>query len=155
MMASKIYEFSAKTITGKQIYFKDFKGLPVLITNFASNCGLCTSSLKSFSLLKTEFPDLQVLLFPSNDFNQEAGDYEKIKEKVFSINKNFIIFELTVVSGKNISPLFDYLINNSPWVLGKFVKWNFTKWIIDRKGNIKKQISPIGKVTENDIKEVY
>lgn len=148
---SSIYEFIIEDINGKLINFKDFKNKLLLISNFASKCGLCNSNLKNFSELKNKNSDLEILLFPSNDFKQESKNYEEIKEKILKINKNFIIFKLTEVTGKNKTSLFEYLIKNSKGFLGNGIKWNFTKWLINKNGEIKKRISPFNNVNEKDI----
>lgn len=155
MSEKEIYSFTINTIDSQPINFSNYKNKPLLIVNYASKCGLCESNLKQFTFLKEKFPELEILLFPSNNFKQEYEDISEIKTKIEKVCKKFTIFEITTISGEEINPLFNFLVKNSKGFFNNKIKWNFTKFLINRKGDIVKRISPTSKVSVEDIESIY
>ncbi len=140
---TSVYDFKEKAIDGKEIDFSSYKGDVLLIVNTASECGF-TKQYKGLEELHKKFEGkgLKVLGFPCNQFgHQEPGDSKTIAsfcEKNFGVT--FQLFEKVDVNGKDANPLFKYLTEAAPGVLGsKGIKWNFTKFLVDRKGNVIKR----------------
>ncbi|WP_420769114.1 glutathione peroxidase [Parageobacillus thermoglucosidasius] len=147
-----IYEFTAKTIRGKEQSLADYKGKVLLIVNTASKCGF-TSQYKELQELYEQYRErgLVVLGFPCNQFgNQEPGTEEEI-ERFCQVNYGvtFPIFAKVDVNGEQAHPLFRYLTEKAPGVFGtKAIKWNFTKFLIDRNGNVVARFAPQTKPSE-------
>ncbi|RLL85717.1 glutathione peroxidase [Mesotoga sp. H07pep.5.4] len=141
-----IYDFELITIDGWNKSMEDFKGKVVLLVNTASKCGY-TPQYEGLQHLYEEFKekDFVVLGFPSNDFlRQEPGSDEEIKTFCSTnFNITFPMFSKIHVKGKNIHPLYEYLTSGGgkKEFLGK-VKWNFTKFLIDRNGEIIGRFEP-------------
>ena len=141
-----VYDFKEKTIDGNEIDFSTYKGNVLLIVNTASECGF-THQYKGLEELHKKFEGkgLKILGFPCNQFgNQEPGDSKTIAsfcQKNFGVT--FQLFEKVDVKGKAANPLFKYLTDAAPGVLGsKAIKWNFTKFLVDRQGNVVKRFGP-------------
>lgn len=156
----EIYQFSAKLINGEDKKISDYKGKVLLIVNTASKCGFT----KQFSHLqdlyqKYEKEGLVILGFPCNQFrNQDPGSNQEIAEFCsLNYNVSFPMFEKVDVNGEHAHPIFQYLTSQAPGMLGtKKIKWNFTKFLIDRQGKV---VSRFGSATEpekieNDIKRL-
>ena len=132
-----IYQFNFKNITGEEISFKNFEGKVVLIVNTASNCGL-TYHYKGLEGLYQEYKDagLEIIGFPCNQFGkQEPGTADEIKN--FCESNYGVSFELSEkidVNGSNAHPAFKYLKSELKGKLNDSIKWNFTKFLIDRNG---------------------
>uniref|UniRef100_A0A7U3YFI7 Glutathione peroxidase n=2 Tax=Anoxybacillaceae TaxID=3120669 RepID=A0A7U3YFI7_GEOS0 len=147
-----IYEFTAKTIRGKEQSLADYKGKVLLIVNTASKCGF-TPQYKELQELYEQYRErgLVVLSFPCNQFgNQEPGTEEEI-ERFCQVNYGvtFPIFAKVDVNGEQAHPLFRYLTEKAPGVFGtKAIKWNFTKFLIDRNGNVVARFAPQTKPSE-------
>jgi len=141
-----IYDFELTTIDGWNKSMEDFKGKVVLLVNTASKCGY-TPQYEGLQQLYEEFKekDFVVLGFPSNDFlRQEPGSDEEIKTFCSTnFNITFPMFSKMHVKGKNIHPLYEYLTSGGgkKEFSGK-VKWNFTKFLIDRNGEIIGRFEP-------------
>jgi len=132
------YQFKANNLQGKVVKMKEYKGKVVLIVNTASKCGF-TPQYKGLEELYQKYKDkgLVVLGFPCNQFGgQEPGSSEEIAS-FCSLNYGvtFPMFAKIDVNGKNAHPLFVYLKKALPGTLGNDIKWNFTKFLLDRKGN--------------------
>ncbi len=130
-----VHEFDVETIDGKKLSLSKFRGKKILIVNTASQCGF-TGHYKGLESLYNEYKQtLVVLAFPANNFGgQEPGQNEEIKkfcEIRFKIT--FPIMAKNSVKGKNIQPLFEWLVSN---VDGGDVLWNFEKFLIDEEGKI-------------------
>ena len=143
--AETIYDFSARTIDGELKSLADFKGKVVLIVNTASECGF-TPQYQGLEELSRKYREqgLVVLGFPCNQFgNQEAGSNVEIKEFCrVNYNITFLMFEKIEVNGENAHPLFNFLKDNAQGLLGsKSIKWNFTKFLIDREGKVVERFS--------------
>ncbi|NHM29210.1 glutathione peroxidase [Neobacillus terrae] len=144
-----VYSFRAKTISGKEVSMEEYNGRVLLIVNTASKCGF-TPQYQELQELYEKYKDrgFSVLGFPCNQFmNQEPGTEEEI-ESFCQVNYGvtFPMFEKVDVNGKDAHPLFVYLTENAPGLLGiKAVKWNFTKFLVDSNGNVIKRFAPATK----------
>jgi glutathione peroxidase len=135
-----IYDFNVKTIDGEEISMQKYKGKVLLIVNVASKCGF-TSQYEGLENLfeKYKNEDFMVLGFPSNQFaNQEPESNEKIKEFCsLTYEVKFDMFAKVDVNGDNEAPLYKFLKSNQKGILGtENIKWNFTKFLVDKDGNI-------------------
>ncbi|PUE66724.1 glutathione peroxidase [Arcobacter caeni] len=135
-----IYDFNVKTIDGEEISMQKYKGKVLLIVNVASKCGF-TSQYEGLENLfeKYKNEDFMVLGFPSNQFaNQEPESNEKIKEFCsLTYEVKFDMFAKVDVNGDNEAPLYKFLKSNQKGILGtEAIKWNFTKFLVDKDGNI-------------------
>lgn len=149
MSTNSIYDFSAKSIDGKIVSMKDFEGKVILIVNVASECGF-TPQYEGLQSLYEKYKDkgFVILGFPCNQFGlQEPGTDEEIKQFCESkYNISFPMFSKIEVNGDNTHPLYTYLKNVAPGVLAsKDIKWNFTKFLVDKKGNVIERYAPATK----------
>ncbi|MBS5883758.1 glutathione peroxidase [Clostridium sp.] len=139
------YEYSAKNIDGKEINMSDYKGNIILVVNTASKCGF-TPQLKDLEELYKEYKDsgVEILGFPCNQFlNQEPGDNKEVKNFCqINYGVTFNMFEKIDVNGSNTHPIYKYLKEQEKGLLTKDIKWNFTKFLIDKEGNVIKRYSP-------------
>ena len=139
-MNKSVYDFHANTIDGKDKSLSEYKGKVLLIVNVASKCGY-TPQYKGLEEIYQKYHSkgFEILGFPCNQFgSQEPGSAEEIKS-FCSLNYGvtFPLFEKIDVNGDNAHPLYKYLTDAKPGILGtKAIKWNFTKFLIDRNGNI-------------------
>jgi glutathione peroxidase len=140
---SSIYDFSATSIEGNPVELSNYKNKVLLIVNTASQCGF-TPQYQGLQSLYQKYSDrgLVVLGFPCNQFGQqEPGSTSEIQsfcETRFGVS--FPLFEKIDVNGINAHPLFKYLTKAVPGILGtEGIKWNFTKFLVDRKGNVVKR----------------
>lgn len=142
----KIYDFTVRTIEGFQKSLDDYRGKVILIVNTASKCGF-TPQYKGLQELYRKNNDrgFVVLGFPSNDFmRQEPGTGQEIKHFCeVSFGVQFPMFEKVKVRGRNKHPLYEFLTSKetNPG-FGGSIKWNFTKFLIDREGEIVNRFSP-------------
>ena len=131
------YQFQAKSLLGKEISMKEYTGKVVLIVNTASKCGF-TPQYEGLEKLYKEYKDkgLVILGFPCNQFaNQEPGSAEEIsKFCTLNYGVNFPMFSKIDVNGEKADPLYKYLKEELPGTLGNEIKWNFTKFLLDREG---------------------
>jgi glutathione peroxidase len=143
-----IYEFKAKSLAGEDIPLKRFEGQVLLIVNTASACGFTPQYRGLEALYRTLHPrGFSVLGFPCNQFgNQEPGDAKQI-EQFCSTNFaiSFPMFAKIDVNGSNAHPLFDYLKREKAGLLGPSIKWNFTKFLVDRSGKVVARHAPTAK----------
>jgi glutathione peroxidase len=125
-----------------------FAGKTVLVVNTASKCGL-TPQYEGLQKLYEKYQDkgLAILGFPCNQFaNQEPGDNKSIAEGcLVNYGVTFPMFSKVDVNGKNAHPIFKYLKDQLPGTIGKSIKWNFTKFLIDKDGNPVKRFAPTTK----------
>ncbi|MDO7907284.1 glutathione peroxidase [Paenibacillus sp. JX-17] len=141
-----IYQFEASTLQGKNIPMSDYKNQVLLIVNTASKCGL-SPQFEGLQQLYDKFKDqdFRVLGFPSNQFaEQEPGTSDDIAEFCqMNYGVSFPMFEKIDVKGDKAHPLFKHLTKEAPGILGsKSIKWNFTKFLVDRNGNVVKRYAP-------------
>ena len=143
-----IYSFSAETLGGKTVGLDTYSGKVLLIVNTASECGF-TPQYKGLEALHQELAPrgFSVLGFPCNQFGgQEPGDASQI-EQFCSVNYGvtFPMFAKVDVNGSNAHPLFQYLKKAKYGLLGSSIKWNFTKFLIDRSGRVVARHAPTAK----------
>ncbi|WP_037283487.1 glutathione peroxidase [Saccharibacillus sacchari] len=141
-----VYEYEARTSTGNEVKLSDYQGKVVLIVNTASKCGF-TPQFQGLQELYDKYHDrgLEILGFPSNQFKeQDPGSNEEILEFCqLNYGVKFPMFEKVDVKGENAHPLFRYLSDEAPGLMGsKSVKWNFTKFLIDKDGKPVKRFAP-------------
>jgi len=141
-----VYDFKAESLEGQEIPMADYKGDVLLIVNTASKCGF-TPQYEGLEKLHEKFKDrgLKVLGFPCNQFgSQEPGNETEIGsfcKKNYGVD--FQMFKKIDVNGKNAHPLYKYLTQEAPGALHtEAIKWNFTKFLVDRKGNVVKRYAP-------------
>jgi glutathione peroxidase len=143
-----IYDFKAKSLAGEDIPLKRFEGQVLLIVNTASACGFTPQYRGLEALYQTLHPrGFSVLGFPCNQFgNQEPGDAKQI-EQFCSTNYavTFPMFAKIDVNGSKAHPLFDYLKSKKSGLLGPSIKWNFTKFLVDRSGKVVARHAPTAK----------
>jgi glutathione peroxidase len=137
-MAS-IYDFSAKSLAGEDTPLKRFEGNVLLIVNTASACGF-TPQYKGLEALQQKYSvrGFSVLGFPCNQFGrQEPGSAAEIGQFCSSnYAVSFPMFDKIDVNGDNAHPLYQYLRGEKSGLLGSSIKWNFTKFLIDRSGKV-------------------
>jgi glutathione peroxidase len=160
-----IENYRLKTIKGEAAELSDYKGKVLLVVNTASKCGL-TPQYEGLQELYNQYKDqgLEILGFPSNQFaGQEPGSSEEIEEFCqINYGVSFPLFAKTDVNGDHAHPLFKQLVSDAPFqgfdsspggqkfqsmfqpgqLASNDVKWNFTKFLIDRDGNIVKRFEP-------------
>ena len=140
-----IYDFSVKKVNGQLQLMEEYKGKPLIIVNTASKCGF-TGQFKELQELYEEYKDqdLVILGFPSDNFNnQEFDDIEKTMEFCeINFGVTFPMFAKVDVKGEDAEPLFTFLTSEKKGLLTEGVKWNFTKFLIDRQGNVVERIAP-------------
>lgn len=143
-----IYDYEAKTMAGESLTLKQYAGDVVLIVNTATQCGFTPQLSKLESVYQTyKEKGFTILAFPCNQFgNQEPGTNEEV-QAVCQLNHGvtFPLFEKVDVKGTNAHPLFSYLTETKKGFATKEIKWNFTKFLIDRKGNVVERFAPVTK----------
>lgn len=147
-MAQEFYKFKANSLQGKEVSMENFKDKVVVVVNTASKCGF-TPQYEGLENLYKDYKDkgLVILGFPCNQFGkQEPGTEKDIAEGcLINYGVSFPMFSKVDVNGKDAHPIFDYLRNNLKGTFGNNVKWNFTKFVIDRDGKPVKRFAPITK----------
>ena len=143
---TNVYDFNARDIDGNERSLGEYRGKLLLIVNVASQCGF-TPQYKGLEALHRKYADkgVEVLGFPCNQFGkQEPGDAEEIK-KFCSLNYDvtFPLFAKIDVNGPQAHPLYNYLTREKGGgLLGRGIKWNFTKFLIDRDGEVIARFAP-------------
>ena len=147
-MNNEFYNLSAKTLRWEEVSMKDYEGKVVIVVNTASKCGL-TYQYAGLEKLYQKYKEqgLVILGFPCNQFaNQEPGDSKAIEQGcLINYGVTFPMFEKVDVNGENTHAIFKYLKNSVFALFGKKIKWNFTKFIVDRNGNPIKRFAPTTK----------
>lgn len=141
-----IYDIEAQTIDGKTVSMSKYKDRVILVVNVASKCGF-TGQYEGLEALHKTYSEqgLSVLGFPSNQFmQQEPGTNEEIKSFcTLTYGVEFDMFAKIDVNGDNAHPLYKFLKSKESGILGtEAIKWNFTKFLVDREGNVFKRYSP-------------
>lgn len=148
------YDFKANTLQGKEISMKNFEGKVVLIVNTASKCGF-TPQFEGLEALYKKYKDqgLVILGFPCNQFaHQDPGTNAEIGEfctKNYGVS--FQMMEKINVNGDNAHPLYKYLKNALNGSFGDSIKWNFTKFLMDRNGFPVKRFAPTVKPADMEV----
>lgn len=151
-MTQTIYGLSAQPLTGGNRALEDFRGKVLLIVNTASQCGF-TPQYEGLEALYRKYRDqgLEILGFPCNQFGrQEPGSEAEIGafcQKNYGVS--FPLFAKIDVNGDDTHPLYRFLKEQAPGVLGsKAIKWNFTKFLVDRSGRVVERYAPTTKPEE-------
>jgi glutathione peroxidase len=147
-MAS-VYDFKATDIDGKTRSIGEFKGKTMLVVNVASKCGF-TPQYTGLEAMYRKLKDkgLVVLGFPCDQFgNQEPGDEREIKDFcALNYEVSFPLFAKIEVNGEGTHPLYQHLKKEAKGVLGsESIKWNFTKFLIDKQGKVLRRYAPTDK----------
>jgi len=156
--ANTIYDFTVDDINGQTVKLDKYKGKVCLIVNVASKCGF-TKQYTGLEELEKKYADqgFAVLGFPCNQFgDQEPGTEEEIKNFCsLKYNVTFDMFKKVDVNGSDAAPLYNFLKNKQHGFLIDAIKWNFTKFLIDREGKPVKRYSSQDepKSLEKDIEE--
>jgi glutathione peroxidase len=144
-MEKNFYQFTARSLQGKEISMESYKGKVVLVVNTASKCGL-TPQFEGLENLYQKYKDrgFVILGFPCNQFaNQEPGTEKEISEGcVINYGVTFQMFSKIDVNGENVHPIYKYLKDKLPGSLGKKIRWNFAKFLINSDGIPVKRFSP-------------
>jgi len=154
-----IYDYKVKDVTGAEVSLSDYAGKVLLIVNTATGCGF-TPQYEGLQDLYEKYAEagLEILDFPCNQFGHQApGTEEEIVDFCqIRYGVTFKQFAKVEVNGANEIPLYAYLKEQKGGVMGKQIKWNFTKFLIDRKGNVVGRFAPTVKpeALEDAIKEV-
>ena len=146
---SNIYQFSALNNKDETVELAQFTDKVILIVNTASNCGF-TPQYQGLQQLYDDFQPagLEILAFPCNQFKQqESGSNEEIQQFCdLHFKIKFPLFSKIEVNGDNTHPLFSYLKQQAPGLLGSTaIKWNFTKFLVNRQGEVIKRYAPTKK----------
>ncbi|WP_419763746.1 MAG: glutathione peroxidase [Arcobacter sp.] len=157
---TSIYDIKVKTIDNEEISLSKYKNRVMLIVNVASKCGF-TYQYEGLEKLHDKYASkgLSVLGFPCNQFlNQEPGTQKEIKEFCsLTYGVEFDMFSKIDVNGDDAHPLYKYLKSTKSGLLGMgVIKWNFTKFLVNKDGEVVKRYSPSTNPSEikNDIKEL-
>ena len=141
-----VYDFEARTIDGRPAPLSDYRGRVLLIVNTASACGF-TPQFAGLEALYKQYAEqgLTVLGFPSNQFGgQDPGSNAEIGAfctKNYGVS--FPMMEKIEVKGSGAAPLYQWLVDQKPGLLGKAIKWNFTKFLVGRDGAVLKRYAPL------------
>lgn len=152
---SSVYDFAAKDLAGTPVAMSSFKGDVLLIVNVASKCGFTPQYAGLEALHRTHAAQgFAVLGFPCNQFgNQEPAPEAEIGSFcAATYDVTFPMFAKVDVNGAHAHPLFVYLKNEQPGILGiEAVKWNFTKFLVDRSGRVVERFAPSTKPESLDV----
>lgn len=140
-----IYDFKVKDSQGTEVSLSEYKGKVLLIVNTATGCGF-TPQYKGLQSLYDKYQDkgFEILDFPCNQFgNQAPGTAEEIGNFCeINFGTTFKQFAKIDVNGNNAEPLYTFLKNQKKGLLGGNIKWNFTKFLVDKDGNVVDRFSP-------------
>ena len=143
--AENIYQFHAKDIKGNDVSFSKYQDHPLIVVNVASKCGLTETNYKQLQELYEQYEGkgLRILGFPSGDFmNQEYDTSKEILDFIKQYNVTFDMFEKIHVNGDETHPLWKYLKSRQGGFITNGIKWNFTKFIVDKKGQVVARFGP-------------
>lgn len=151
---TELYDIAVQTINGSQVTMADYRDKVVLVVNTASRCGF-TPQYAGLETLYRKYKDqgFVILGFPCNQFGaQEPGEEAEIAdfcEKNYGVS--FPLFAKVEVNGAQAHPLFSHLKSEAPGLLGsEMIKWNFTKFLLDRQGKVVARYAPITTANEID-----
>ncbi|MFI5455912.1 MAG: glutathione peroxidase [Isosphaerales bacterium] len=153
--ATSVLDFHLKDIDGKDVDLARYKGRVLLFVNTASQCGN-TPQYKDMEAIYEKYKGqgFEVLAFPANEFGkQEPGSNEQIKDFCSTKYKvSFPLFSKIVVDGKGIDPLYEFLTSDktNPKFSGP-IPWNFTKFLVNRKGEVIARFQPKDKPTSESV----
>jgi glutathione peroxidase len=158
-MESGFYELTSATAQGERLAMSELNGKVVLIVNTATKCGLAPQ-LEGLEKLHKQYKDqgLVVMGFPCNQFaGQEPETNETMEHNCFmKFNVTFPLMAKCDVNGPSTHPVFEFLKSNTTGLLGSRIKWNFTKFLVDRNGKAIGRYSPLTKpeTLENAIQKL-
>jgi glutathione peroxidase len=140
IMTESLYDFEVQKIDGSKQSMADFSNKVLLIVNTASKCGF-TPQYEGLEQLYRDYREkgLEILAFPCNQFgNQEPGSEQQIQQFCdLNYRTSFPLFKKIDVNGEQAAPLYNYLKDKARGVLGsKSIKWNFTKFLVDKQGKV-------------------
>ena len=141
-----IYNFTLRSIDGQSVPLRSYHGKVLMVVNVASRCGF-TPQYAGLEALFRKYASqgFVVLGFPCNQFGaQEPGDISEIQTFCsLTYDVSFPLFAKINVNGSDATPLYNYLKSAAPGILGsEAIKWNFTKFLIDREGNVLARFAP-------------
>lgn len=140
-----IYDYKVRDIRGQEVSMEEYKGKVLLIVNTASKCGF-TKQYAGLQALYEKYKErgLEILAFPCNQFgHQEPGDDAAIKNfctDTFGVT--FPVMAKVEVNGEGAHPLYKELKKSQGGLLGNEIKWNFTKFLVDREGHVVDRFAP-------------
>ncbi|KAI9117970.1 hypothetical protein K1719_011112 [Acacia pycnantha] len=141
-----VHDFTVKDPKGNDVNLGDYKGKVVLIVNVASQCGLTNSNYTELGQLYEKYKGkgFEILAFPCNQFGaQEPGSNEQIVEFACTRFKaEFPIFDKVDVNGDSAAPVYKYLKSSKGGLFGDSIKWNFSKFLVDKDGNVVDRYAP-------------
>ncbi|XP_055912197.1 uncharacterized protein LOC129946145 isoform X1 [Eupeodes corollae] len=137
--AKSIYDFTVKDTHGNEVNLEKYKGNVVLIVNIASQCGLTKNNYQKLTELKEKYGErgLKILNFPCNQFNSQMpeGDGEAMVCHLRDAKADIgDVFQKIDVNGKEAHPLYQYLKHKQSGTLTSSIKWNFTKFLVNKEG---------------------
>jgi glutathione peroxidase len=144
--AMPIYGFSARLSTGEERHLADYRGKALLIVNVASKCGF-TPQYKGLQSLYEQFRPrgFEILAFPCDQFgHQEPGtdaDISAFCDRTYAVT--FPLFAKIEVNGENAHPLYRWLKKQRSGLLGSSIKWNFTKFLVEKTGAVRARFAPV------------
>jgi glutathione peroxidase len=141
-----VYDYSARTIDGQEVPLREFAGKALLVVNVASKCGF-TPQYTGLEALQRKYADrgFAVLGFPCDQFgHQEPGNEDEIRNFCrLNYDVTFPMFAKVEVNGSGAHPLFEHLKGAAKGILGtEGIKWNFTKFLVDREGRVVRRYAP-------------
>ena len=140
-----LYDFTVKNTEGEEVKLSDFKGKVLLIVNTATGCGF-TPQYEGLQKLYDKYRDegFEILDFPCNQFGNQAPGTENEIVSFCKLNYgvSFRQFAKIEVNGENEEPLYSYLKSQKSGIMGSNIKWNFTKFLVDRNGNVVNRFAP-------------
>ena len=139
------YDFTAIKMSGQEVDMQDYKGKVIIVVNTASKCGL-TPQFAGLEALYTTYKDqgLEILGFPTNQFGHGDAEENESIESFCQLNYGvtFTMFQKIKVNGGDTHPLFKFLKHEAKGTMGSGIKWNFTKFLIDRDGHVIDRFAP-------------
>lgn len=142
-----IYDYTATLDNGETYSLEKYKGQIIIIVNTATKCGLAPQ-FKELEQIYQTYKDqgLIILGFPSNQFHQELKNSAEISQVCqMDYGVTFPMHEISKVNGAYANPIFSYLVGGTFGFMGNKIKWNFTKFLINREGKVVKRFAPMDK----------
>lgn len=140
-----LYDFTVKNTKGEEVSLSEFKGKVLLIVNTATGCGF-TPQYEGLQKLYDKYKKegFEILDFPCNQFGNQAPGTENEIVSFCKLNYgvSFRQFAKIEVNGENEEPLYSYLKAQKSGIMGSNIKWNFTKFLADRNGNVVNRFAP-------------
>lgn len=157
--ASTIYDFTVKDLDDKDVSLEKYRGHPVVVVNVATYCGLTKTNYKQLNELYAKYKDqgLKIAAFPCNQFgNQEPGCSVDIQEFLKKNNVEFDVYGKIDVNGDTAHPLYKWLKSKQGGTMGDAIKWNFSKFLVDKQGVPINRYAPTTEPVsiEKDIKKI-